>query len=416
MPRIGTRFFVACLVVTLVGCRKQASVNFTHWAAKEQSGEAVTAAFSKLITAGNEVEMRARAAALPDSKGRPTTPITARTTFYPKQRGEARAIVGKSRESALAAVQEIISFNYTPVGLNQPPPYLSGLRLIGLSLIWDVEEAVSNQDYDKAIVGCGSATRLGFALMGGGAYEASLGASLINQARLKMVPYLGSLSASQLGKLGSALQKSSTNRPPMQVSVENERDNMLLSLQQAQDFFADNKLDRLLEKLGTSAKDQIDQLQSLESDQVKGKEIFDWIGNDISVRTEWYLKKVKNPRKVGVPPKLELRKQYRMLYRYFGSNIENLVPLLQSTYCRTQLFILECYLKQKQRQRKELPTTLETFSRSATLDPFTGEPFYYKAGDSSYMLYSAGEDGVDNGGATDTSFRYPDMLLEKPHA
>ena len=103
-----------------------------------------------------------------------------------------------------------------------------------------------------------------------------------------------------------------------------------------------------------------------------------------------------------------------MLYRYFGSNIENLVPLLQSTYCRTQLFILECYLKQKLKVQKPLPNNLEAFSRSAILDPFTGEPFYYKAGDNSYILYSAGEDGIDNGGATDSSYRYPDMKLEKP--
>lgn len=404
------------MVATLAGCRKQAPVSFTHWGPTEHAAGGSSAAFTKLVAAGEEVERRARAAALPDSKGRPTTPVTARTTFFPKQRSEAREVVGQSRSAALAAATDVINFDYTPVGLNPPPAYLGGLRLIGFTLIWDIDEAITNQDYDKAIVGCGSATRLGFALMGGGAFEASLGASLINQARLKMVPYLGSLNALQLGKLGAALQKASLNRPAMQVSVENERDNMLLTLQQAQDMFAENKLDRLLEKLGSSAKDQVDQLQALESDQAKGKELFDWIGNDITTRTEWYLKKVKNPRKVGLPPKLEDKRQYRMLYRYFGSNIENLVPLLQSTYCRTQLFILECYLKQKQKMQRELPTSLRAFSRSAILDPFTGEPFYYKSGDSSYILYSAGEDGIDNGGMTDTSFRYPDMLLEKPHS
>ena len=197
--------------------------------------------------------------------------------------------------------------------------------------------------------------------------------------------------------------------------MENERENMLLTLQQAQDLFAENKLDQLQLKLGSSSKDVIEQLKSLENDQAKGKELFDWIGNDISTRTEWYLKKVKNPRKLSLPPKLDEKKQYRMLYRYFGSNIQNLVPLLQATYCRTQLFILEVYLSQKQKAQRPLPETLEAFSRSAVLDPFTGDPFYYKVNQNTYIIYSAGENGIDNLGETDSSYRYPDMTLEKPH-
>ncbi len=413
MPRIGNGFFIACMVVTLAGCKKQAPVSFSHWVQSDRTLTTQSAASAKFIAAGNEVEARARSQAGVDSKGRPMTPLTERTTFYPKQKADARAVVGPSRAQALAAAQEAFSFGYEPTGLNNPPKYLSGLRLIGFSLVWDIEDAIANQNYDAAISACGSATRLGFALMGGGAYEASLGSSLINQARLKMTPVLGSLSALQLGKLASAIQKASVNRPAMQVSVENERDNMLLSLQQAQDYFADNKLDVLQEKLGSSAKDQIDQLKSLEDDQAKGKEVFDWIGNDINTRTDWYLKKVKIPRKVGLPPKLQERKQYQMLYRYFGTNIENLVPLLQTTYCRTELFVLECYLMQKQRMRKSLPKSLASFSRSAILDPFTGEPFYYKVAGNSYVLYSAGEDGIDNGGVTDSNFRSPDLLLEK---
>ena len=406
---------VAGIAAFGMGCRKQAPVTFTRWTSTERNVVSENRPFAALIAAGNEVQQRAVAAATPDAKGRPTTPITSRTTFFPKQRAEARAIIGKSAASALKAASEQINFNYTPSGLNGPPPYLSGLRLIGLSYVWDVEEAVSNQDFERAIKACGNATKLGFALMGGGAYEASLGASIINDARLKLLPSFGSLNALQLSKLGSALQKSSTNRPPMQVSVENERENMLLTLQQAQDLFAENKLDQLQLKLGSSSKDVIEQLKSLENDQAKGKELFDWIGNDISTRTEWYLKKVKNPRKLSLPPKLDEKKQYRMLYRYFGSNIQNLVPLLQATYCRTQLFILEVYLSQKQKAQRPLPETLEAFSRSAVLDPFTGDPFYYKVNQNTYIIYSAGENGIDNLGETDSSYRYPDMTLEKPH-
>ncbi len=66
--------------------------------------------------------------------------------------------------------------------------------------------------------------------------------------------------------------------------------------------------------------------------------------------------------------------------------------------------------------QKPLPSSLSAFSESATIDPFTGEKFYYKASSLSYLLYSAGEDLVDDGGKTDSSFRIPDLLLEKPHS
>ncbi len=408
MPRIGSTFYIGLTVLCLAGCRNQAPVTFTQWATPHtRANGSGNGAAAKLTSAGDAVDIQAKESVHPDSKGRLPGPITTRTTFFPKQKAEARKIIGKNRAAALSAAIALTSLNYTPAGLTPPPSYLSGLRLIGLSFLWDIDEATANHDFDKAITACGSATKIGYALMGGGASEASLGASLINQSRQKMVRVMGSLTGLQLGKLGSAIQKASVNRPAMQVSIENERDNMLLGLQQAQDYFEKNQLDRLQLQLGASAKDTVDFLQSMEKDQEKGKVLFDFIGNDITARTDWYLKLVKNPRQAGLPPKKDEARAKLMMYRYFGTSIQNLVPMLQATYCRTELFILECYLKQKLKLQKPLPATLDAFSRTAVIDPFTGEPFYYKAGHSSYLLYSAGEDGVDNGGTTD------DMHVEK---
>ena len=416
MPRIGEIHLAALFLLTLAGCKSREAVTFTNWASSSpRTAVDSNGASVKLIAAGNAVVQQAKASAKPDAKGRLAAPITARTTFFPKQKAAARKVIGHSRSAALTAAKEIVIFSYKPTGLDMPPGYLSGLRLIGASLIWDIEDAIAAHDYDKAISACGSVTSLGYALMSGGAYEVSLGASMINRSRQKMVQVLGMLNGIQLGKLGSALQKSSANRTPLQIPIENERDNMLLALQQAQDAFEKNKLTGLQDRIGTSAKDTIDYLQSMEKDQEKGKALFDWIGNDITARTNWYMKLVKNPRSAGLPPKKDDTKAKLMVYRYFGSSIENLVPMLQMTVCRTELFILECYLKQKLKMQKPLPSSLAAFSKSATLDPFTGEPFYYKAGTSSYVLYSAGEDGIDNGGITDSNFRHPDLLLEKAH-
>jgi hypothetical protein len=353
--------------------------------------------------------------AKPDKKGRLAAPITTRTNFFPKQKLEARKVIGNARSAAISAVQSIKSLNYAPTGIAPPSTYLSGLKLIGQSILWDIEDAINAHNFDAAIVACGSATRLGYALMSGGAFEASLGTSLINQARQKMIPVLGSLSALQLGKLGSAVQKSMANRPSMEIAIGNERDNLLLGLQQVQDMFESKKLDRLQERLGVSSKDTVDQLRNLEKDPEKGKALFDMLGNDIKDRSGWFLRLVKNPGTTELPPKRDESKSKQMFFRYFASNIDVMVPMMQITYCRTQLFILECYLKQKLKQQQPLPTSLKAFSRSATIDPFTGEEFYYHAGPKSYLIYSAGEDAIDNGGNTDTSSRRPDLWLEGSH-
>ncbi|MEI7985120.1 MAG: hypothetical protein WCI55_05780 [Armatimonadota bacterium] len=417
MPRIGNVLFIALLTPGISGCRKPAEVTFTKWATQESRvSNSENSESNRLMATGNTVEQQAKLTAKPDAKGRLAAPITTRTNFFPKQKTEARKVIGNSRAEALSAAQKIKTINYVPTGLALPPPYLSGLRLIGSSIIWDIEDAIHNHDYDKAIVACGSATTLGNSLMSGGANEASLGASLINQARQKMVPILGSLSGFQLGKLGSAIQKASSNRPPIYIAIQNEKDNMLLCLQQAQDLFETKKLDQLQERIGLSTKDSIDLLKGFEKEPEKAKALFDSIGNDIVARSDFYLKLVKNPQMSGLPPNKDEKKSKLMLFRYFSSNLESLVPMMRTTYCRTQLFILECYLKQKMKFQKPLPPSLSAFSESATIDPFTGEKFYYKAGQLSYLLYSAGEDLVDDGGKTDSSFRDPDLLLEKPHS
>jgi hypothetical protein len=417
MPRIGNHIVFAGLLLVIGGCSKSASVSFTNWASTDQHSKGVgDEASAKLMAAGIAVEQQAKLSAKPDKKGRLAAPITTRTNFFPKQKAEARKVIGSSRAAALLASQSIKSLNYVPTGLAQPPEYLTGLKLIGNSLIWDIEESIQNHDYDKAIEACGSATRLGNSLMSGGAFEASLGASMINQARKEMVSVLGSLSGVQLGRLGAIIQKASTNRPPISIAIENERENMLLGLQQAQDMYESKKLDALEARIGISAHDSIDMLRAIQNEPEKGKALFDGIGNDIKARSDYYLRLVKNPGTAGLEPKKEEKKANQMLYRYFGSSIENLAPMLQATYCRTQLFILECYLKQKMKLQKPLPTSLNAFSKSATIDPFTGQMFYYKAERMSYILYSAGEDQIDNLGRTDSTFQTPDLLLEKAHS
>ncbi|HLO97444.1 MAG TPA: hypothetical protein VK171_02515, partial [Fimbriimonas sp.] len=271
----------------------------------------------------------------------------------------------------------------------------------------------SARNPELALQACVNATKIGFSLMGGGGYEASLGANLINQARIKTLLVIRYFDSVQLGKLAAGIQKASANRPSSVIAIRNERDNMLATLQEVQQgVTGDDFNDWVASVFGNSADAMRELLTVLRKKPARAKELFDWLGNDIKKRSEWVENRLKNPKKIVPPPPVEKNSSNELLYRYFGSTLENLSPLIRSTYCRTQLFVLDCYLRQRQKARKPLPTSLKEFTQSATIDPFTKEPFFYDGAGTAYKLYSAGEDGIDNGGASDASFRIPDMVLE----
>lgn len=70
--------------------------------------------------------------------------------------------------------------------------------------------------------------------------------------------------------------------------------------------------------------------------------------------------------------------------------------------CSAQLLITDLALRAYHQDYGEYPANLKSLSpdylRLVPLDLFSGKPFRYRRGDSDFVLYSAGTDGVDNGG------------------
>jgi hypothetical protein len=413
MPRIGLLLISVLTGCVLVGCRKPEPVDFQTWSpVKDQSRMSLDSPFGKLVIAGEALDDAAVAIAPRNKKGLKTNPLTVRVSFFPEQKRDARNLMAPFRSKVLTLVNQGVTIDYSPIGLAPSPRYLHGLRLIGLSLIWDIDEAIKAGKPENAIKGCTMATKFGAILMNGAAYEATLGAYLVDQARLKMIPLLPSLGAGQLSSLASGMQRAFQPRPNLAKTVANEGANMLLGIQQVQDAYTGKKLDDLQKTLGTSTKETLNSLRALQEKPEKAKSVFDWVGNDIRAKIAWTTKKEASPRDAGAPPTLETRSNWKMLHRYLATNLDNLLPQLQATCARTQLFIIECYLRQRVKMDQLLPKNLNSFSASARRDPFTGEDFFYHAGPKEFLLYSAGEDGIDNGGETDTTFKSPDMKIE----
>ena len=407
MPRIGVLFLGAFLC--LAGCQSKEEVKFTSWA-PEPAAVPLSGSFARLVQIGDAVEQEAKSKAF--YKGKPTPPITTRTSFFGKEKRQANAIIGVNKAALISLASLKIEMQFQPLGLGDPPTYLRGIRLIGESMLWDLEDALASQNLDLAIQRCGQLTRLGSQLLGGGAYEAALGISLVDRARATLAPALGQLGAGQLGVLAKQVGSAITSRPNLTVCLENEAANMLLALQQAQDLAQKRDFKKLEEQLGKSAHDEVALLKSVSRDLSKVASVFDWIGEDIRDRSKWHFEQMRQPNSELNPPVLKSRKSWRVMYRYFASNLDSLAPYVKKCAARTQLFMLECYLRQKVKLKSPLPTSLAVFSPQSARDPFTGKPFFYQSGEGEFKVYSAGSDGIDDGGESNESFDSPDLVIE----
>lgn len=404
MPRIGSYILICTLA--LAGCRSKEEAKFTEWSSDRTLAPA-TGSGAKLIEIGEAVEASAIAAA------RGKSPITARTTFFSPERKQARAVIGGQGAALLRLSAAGFKVRFTPTGMNQPPRYLRGIRLIGEALIWDQEYAISKQDFSVATMRCGQITRLGLQLMGGGGLEASLGASLIDRSRRLISSNFHQLGAGQLAQLGKALKGALGSAPGLTDPLENERENMLLSLQQAQDLAQKLDFKTLEARMGSSCHDEVTLLASLQKDPSKIAGVFDWIGQDIMKRGDWQIERVRNPKTEAEEPDLKQRKNWRVFYRYFASNLDSLAPMLKRSVARTRLFTLECFLRQKVKIKAPLPAAITEFKGDIITDPFSGSPFHYRSDASAFRVYSVGADLVDDGGETNETFDSPDLVVER---
>jgi hypothetical protein len=446
MPRSGKRILartqgaVFLLCLSIAGCKKEAPVTFSVW---HESEKAVTLEpkFSRILALSQQIDSEAesiaqiatnnarikaekayRAKVRAEKKPyvakdvpKPTLPpVTRRTTFYEPEKVQAKRAIGSRGDQIIRLIESGASFQSVHEGLQQKHDYLRGLNLVGLQYLWQIESAIRDENYSMAIEPAYRATLLGFFLVKGSGFDASLGASLVDEVRKRFVPVMGKLDPVQLGRLATKMQKANKIRPSLEIPLKNEEINMLIGLQEAQDLYIAKKFKDLKAYLGSGSEDIVENLESLKDKPDRAKGVFDWIGNDIKDRSAWRLSKVRTPQNPGKAPEFEDRKNWRLLHRYFATNLDNMLPMLQTTYARTGLFILDCYLRQTVKFKKPLPPSLDAFSKSATIDPFTGKQFYYKVTGSTYSLYSAGEDGIDNLGETNNVQKSPDLLIEKP--
>jgi hypothetical protein len=111
-------------------------------------------------------------------------------------------------------------------------------------------------------------------------------------------------------------------------------------------------------------------------------------------------------------PKPSSKQPWHSLARHFVLAGGAMLTAGDLTLTRTRLLALSCDLFAISKTSGAVPPDLHVFPLGLNKDPYTGQPFHYVPEGLDFILYSAGSDGVDNGGDTDDTGTQPDLKLE----
>lgn len=404
------RKFVFPIVVAVLsaGCHSGPAPEFPDWVGRfmsEPSRDSGDNSFSQYARAADEAE-------------RDGGPYLSMVSFYPFQRRNAmKATEGALQMLMSAARSGKCDFRFIPTDPFKAPPHQSGWRLLGRDLVWNIDQAIQNHDYDAAVEYANVATRFGFDISGGGAIDASLGLAIANDARQAIAPAMDHMGAAQLERLSSGIAEALRNKPPLKDTLEHEHENMLEGVQAVQDAYRDQRFEELGQELGPDSRSAIDFLQDLKrKDYSKRPKYFESFASEGDREVAWAEQVADIPvqqRLSNPEPKPVGERPWKKFSKEFFSSVKPLLEMNDQTLARTRLLILEASIMSQVKSTGSAPKDLSGFDEAIRTDPYSGKPFVYSADGSDYHVYSVGSDFRDDGGQTDETYTQPDLKLEK---
>lgn len=409
MGHLPLAMFIAfsAAALSLTGCRGHVAAPYPTWATP-------SAPYAPQATSGNAFDGYALAALSVEATG--GKQLT-RVSFYPDQRKAAIAVCDPAIKQIETASKLPCDFRFVARPPFTPAPYQQGWRLIGRALEWKIEASAQAADFDAAINLGILATRFGLDLTGGGATDASLGYVIADDARRALAPWLPKMGAAQLEKLAKGVEEALARKPGLAKTLNHEADNIRMSVQALQDAFQKDDFKQMEENLGPEAREAVEYLQGLRSNDTKRTAYFAGFAKEAEGEIRWLLACAAQPtakreREPKFPPDLE-RPWKRFAHHLFLTG-RPIIQMDDRTLARTRLLVLNAELIFAAKTAKRYPTDLSGFPADIKTDPFTGEPFLYRQNGAQYEIYSVGENLTDDAGDTDDTFTTPDLTLERP--
>jgi len=290
-----------------------------------------------------------------------------------------------------------------------PAPFVGGWRALGRLYVWKVEQAVKANDLATAVETVCVATKFGFDLMGGGGVEADLGATIVDGARLAILPAWPRLTPPQLWTLSQRIKRATFGHDAPAELLKRERQNVQVVLQYVLEHSAEGKLTELYRNAGADH-EVIDHLKKIQGNAGKRIEFFRGLAAEEAAVFQFVSDLDKH--RTQPNPKFDKDRMWRRLSRLLFSGYRPLRDRVETTLARTRLLVISCVLERQLRTAKPLPKNLDGVSTPTRIDPFSGDKFGFSEDGTSYIIYSYGKDGEDNGGASDFTHTAPDLLLE----
>lgn len=398
------------LVSLASGCKREPEIPYTSWIENAPMPEStsVKTAFEGYSKAARDAEALA---------GNLAERISISPTLRAKLETKLEPAVNELRN---ASKRKTLGFRFVPSSPSDPPVQARGWALLGRSLTYRISNNAKVGNLDKAIDDTLVATKFGFDLLAGSAIEASLGMTIVDDARRALTPYLNKLGAGQLGKLNEGMAEILAGKPSITVTLENERLNMRVGVQRIQDAYRDRDFSAIRAEIGPDIEKAIAHLNNdvrPNGDAARLK-YFKGFAEEVDKITRFWIDEVALPadkrhRNEKGDPQLPLTKErpWRRFARHLTATCEPLIKQYDSTLARTRLFTLEAALAKAVKVQGYAPQDLSKFNAYAT-DPFNGHTFAYRRDGKSYRVYSVGADFQDDGGQTDASFSHPDLTIE----
>jgi hypothetical protein len=336
-----------------------------------------------------------------------------RVNFFPGHRIAAEKDLGQVMQQVSAATSKTCEFRFTPAKPFEDRPYVRGWRLIGRIYAWRVEDACKAEDFDKAISNAVTGTKFAMDLTGGDAVQASLGLAIADDIRKAIAPNLDKMDSAHLMLVADGMTQALARRADPAKTIANERQNMLLAVQTVQDAYKSNDLKQLQTQLGPSAKDGLDYLEALHSqNSQKALDFFRGFAAEAETLAAHATTNAALPTKDRTKPELPKERPWKRIARHFFGTLQPLLAMEDETLARNRLLIVTSRLRAE--AKKNIAPTIDGLDKSIAIDPYSGKPFVLHSDDTEFSVYSVGADLKDDGGETDTSFTKPDLELEQP--
>jgi hypothetical protein len=229
-----------------------------------------------------------------------------------------------------------------------------------------------------------------------------------------LAPSLDRLGAGQLAQLSAGIQRTLAAKPLLDKVFDHEHANMLVAVQTLQDAYTRNEWSQMEEGLGPDARDAIQYLKDLPSDEVP--DYFQGFAKEADEETA-RLKRISTlsgeQRSRQKESKPEGERPWRRFAKHFFEVGRPLLEINDETLARTRLLALTAELLRTSKAAKTVPPNLAGLPEPITRDPYSGRRFVYETSGLDFNVYSVGANFQDDGGETDESFSQPDLTLER---